>query len=76
MCSSDLSWFGDAVRQQYGYGRLDLPKFAATTASMAQRYAPADLMKRLTSVEEFRDLLGTNVQESLALDVSMIGALG
>ena len=70
-----VSWFGDAVRQQCGYGRLDLADFASTTSRMAASFAPEDLIKRLQAVENLRDLLGTNVQESLALEVSMLKAL-
>ncbi len=70
-----VSWFGDAVRQQCGYGRLDLPGHASTTGRIAASLQPDDLMKRLQAVENLRDLQGTNVQESLSLEVAMLTAL-
>ncbi|MEM0898274.1 MAG: hypothetical protein AAGJ79_15505, partial [Verrucomicrobiota bacterium] len=57
-----ISWYGDAVRQQNGHARLDLPDFAATTAGLGQAVGKSELLRRLNAVEGLRDLISTNVQ--------------
>ncbi|MEM9480286.1 MAG: hypothetical protein AAGA58_11600 [Verrucomicrobiota bacterium] len=69
-----ISWFGDAVRQQNGHARLDLPEFAPTTARLGQEMGKSELLRRLDAVEGLRDLISTNVQENLALESAMIRA--
>ncbi len=71
-----VAWFGDALRQQSGYGRLDLPDDAAATAELARRLPAADLLRRMAAVEALRDDLATNVQEALALEVAFLEAFG
>jgi len=71
-----VSWFGDALRQQAGYGRLDFPDYADTTRRIAETMAPEELSKRIAAAEELRELLNTNVQEILALEVSFLNAFG
>lgn len=69
-----VAWFGDALRQQNGYGRLDLPHDAAATAALSQALSTTQLAKRMEAVERLRDDLATNVQESLAIEVAFIEA--
>ena len=69
-----VAWFGDALRQQTGYGRLDLPEDAAATAELARALPAADLSRRMAAVESLRSDLATNVQEALAVEVAFLGA--
>jgi DNA polymerase-3 subunit delta' len=71
-----VAWFGDALRQQSGYGRLDLPEDAEHTAKLAHALSPAALGQRIAAVEGLRDDLATNVQESMAIEVAFLEAFG
>ncbi|MEM7384202.1 MAG: hypothetical protein AAF514_04585 [Verrucomicrobiota bacterium] len=70
-----LTFFGDGLRQQIGYTRLDLPAFAPASQAIANAFSPAELEKRLKAIETMRDqLTGTNVHEALALEVGFLRA--
>ncbi|MFP6872009.1 MAG: hypothetical protein VCA55_00735 [Verrucomicrobiales bacterium] len=69
-----VAWFGDSLRQQSGYGRLDLPDDAAATQLLAESIPPAELSRRMAVVEDLRDDLATNVQEALAIEAAFIAA--
>ena len=69
-------WFGDALRQQQGAPQLDLPAYAEATGALAKQYSLEDLTTRLSAVEDLRAHLGTNVNESLALEVGFLRAFG
>lgn len=69
-------WFGDSLRQQQGATHLDLPAYAAATAALAAQFNVEELVRRLAGVEALRDHLGTNVNESLALEVAFLRAFG
>ncbi|MBE2286356.1 MAG: hypothetical protein IAE77_23065, partial [Prosthecobacter sp.] len=42
-----LAWFGDVARQQAGAEHLDLPKHQSLTATLATKWEPADVAKRV-----------------------------
>ncbi len=69
-----IVWFGDALRQQHGAPQLDLPDYAAATAALAAQFGVEELTRRLAGVERLRDDLGTNVNESLALEAGFLRA--
>jgi DNA polymerase-3 subunit delta' len=71
-----VSWFGDALRQKQGVGHRDLPWHTDATSALARQFPPEDLIRRLGGVEELRDHLATNVNESLALEVAFLRAFG
>jgi DNA polymerase-3 subunit delta' len=71
-----LSWFGDVARQQAGAEHLDLPKHQNMTASLAAKWAPDDVAKRVRVLRQLESHLHTNVNESLALEVGFIQAFG
>lgn len=71
-----LSWFGDVARQQAGAEHLDLPKHQSMTASLATKWGPADVAKRVRILRQLESHLHTNVNESLALEVCLIQAFG
>ncbi|MBP6601829.1 MAG: ATP-binding protein [Verrucomicrobiales bacterium] len=71
-----VMWFGDAMRQQHGVTHLDLPGYAAATATLAKRFSIDELSDRIDAVEDLRANLNTNVFEALALEVGFIRAFG
>jgi DNA polymerase-3 subunit delta' len=71
-----LSWMGDVARQQVGGGQLDILPYQDATAALAQRWTPGQLHKRLAALRKLDQLLRTNVNESLALEVTFITAFG
>ncbi|MFO1485573.1 MAG: hypothetical protein U1F71_19580 [Verrucomicrobiaceae bacterium] len=71
-----LSWFGDVARQQAGAENLDLPKHQSMTATLATKWEPADVAKRVRILRQLESHLYTNVNESLALEVCFIQAFG
>lgn len=71
-----LSWMGDVARQQVGGGQLDILTYQDATAALAQRWTPSQLHKRLAALRKLDQLLRTNVNESLALEVTFIAAFG
>ncbi len=71
-----VSWFGDALRHQAGYSRIDFPQHADVTKRIAEQMPKEELQRRMDAAEELRELLNTNVQEILALEVSFMNAFG
>lgn len=71
-----LSWFGDVARLQAGAEHLDLPRHQATTRSLAEKWSPADVAKRIRTLRQLESHLHTNVNESLALEVCFLQAFG
>ncbi len=69
-------WFGDALRQQQGAAHLDLPAYAEATGALARQLPFEELSRRFAAVVQLRDHLGTNVNESLALEVAFGRAFG
>jgi hypothetical protein len=67
---------GDVARQQVGGGQLDILPYQDATAALAQRWTPGQLHKRLAALRKLDQLLRTNVNESLALEVTFITAFG
>ena len=71
-----LSWFGDVARQQAGAEHLDLPKHQSMTASLASKWPPDEVTRRVRVLRQLESHLHTNVNESLALEVCFIQAFG
>ena len=69
-----ISWFGDALRHKKRYTRLDFSQQSEFTLDLSKGFSADELMKRIKSLERLRDDLGTNVQESLAIEVSFLEA--
>ncbi|MCB1232443.1 MAG: hypothetical protein KDN19_19500 [Verrucomicrobiae bacterium] len=69
-----VAWFGDALRQQAGGSRLDLPEYAEHTSVMARKFEGRELDRKIEMVEKLRSHLATNVQETLAMEVAFIRA--
>lgn len=72
-----IIWFGDALRHRHGVAHRDLPRYAEATAALAERYSVEELTERYGAMEKLRDhLVGTNVNETLALEVCFVKAFG
>ena len=69
-----VAWFGDSLRQQAGYAKLDLPEDANYTRLLAESVPADELSRRMSSLEKLRDDLATNVQEALAIEVAFVDA--
>lgn len=69
-----VAWFGDALRQQAGGQRLDLPDYAEHTAAVAGKVPGEELDRRIEVFEKLRSHFATNVQEVLAMEVAFIRA--
>ncbi len=69
-----LAWFGDSLRQQNNWHRLDLQAYADTTKELARQMDATSLGKKMEAIETLRNNLNTNVQEALALESAFITA--
>lgn len=71
-----LTWFGDVLRLQNGYGGIDLAEYADVTRAVAEKLSRDDLEKRIDAIETLRMQMETNVNEGLALEVAFLVAFG
>ena len=69
-----LQWWADVLRHQQGGGQLDFDMCADATTTVATRFSTADVLKRLTHIEELRENFNRNVQETLAIEVAFLQA--
>jgi DNA polymerase III subunit delta' len=68
------SWWADVLRQQHQASHLDLPDFAADTASLGKRLPASTVIERADAVGGLRENFGRNVQEQLAVEVAFLDA--
>jgi DNA polymerase III subunit delta' len=67
-----FAWWTDVLRENKGVAQRNLPRARQETAALAIRFGPAEILKRIRSLEELRDHLGRNVHESLAIEVAFL----
>jgi DNA polymerase-3 subunit delta' len=67
-------WFRDVWLQALNLGgaHLSYPQFATATQDVARRLNPAEALGNIETVETTQELLATNVQEALALEVGFL----
>ena len=65
-------WWTDVLRENKGVAQRNLPRARKETAALATRFGPAEILKRIRSLEELRDHLGRNVHEALAIEVAFL----
>jgi DNA polymerase III subunit delta' len=67
-------WFRDVWLSSLGLGNdlLSFPQLSGSIKKVGARVRPAEAMKNLGLLEETQRLLATNVQEALALEVSLL----
>jgi DNA polymerase-3 subunit delta' len=65
-------WWSDTLRASKGIERRDLPAAKEETKSLAEKLSTPEILRRLRRLEELRDHLGRNIQETLALEVAFL----
>lgn len=69
-------WWSDVLRAKSGVERRDLVDLTSATANVAGRFSMAEILKRIRRLEEMRDHLGRNIQETLAIEVAFLRVFG
>src|SRR3954468_15300122 len=67
-----FAWWTDVLRATNGVAQRDLPAATQETAALARRFDNPQILKRIHFLEEFRDHLGRNIHESLAIEVAFM----
>jgi len=67
-----FAWWTDVLRATNAVAQRDLPAATKETAALAQHFDNAQIFKRIRLLEEFRDHLGRNIHESLAIEVAFL----
>jgi DNA polymerase-3 subunit delta' len=67
-----FAWWTDVLRATNAVAQRDLPAATQETAALARRFDNAEILKRIRLLEEFRDHLGRNIHESLAIEVAFL----
>lgn len=67
-----LNWWADVLRPRNDATQLEYPEFAADTAKIAGRFSTAQVLKKITAIEELRENLDRNVQEQLATEAAFL----
>ena len=67
-----FAWWTDVLRASNNVAQRDIPVAKQETATLANRFSTAEILRRIRSLEEFRDQLGRNIQEGLAIEVAFL----
>ena len=67
-----FAWWTDVLRASNDVTQRDLPAAKQETAALARRFATAEILRRIRSLEELRDHLGRNIHEGLAIEVAFL----
>jgi DNA polymerase-3 subunit delta' len=67
-----FAWWTDVLRASNDVTQRDIPAAKQETATLAKRFLSSEILRRIRSLEELRDHLGRNIQESLALEVAFL----
>jgi len=68
-------WWADVARLQNGAPEIDLEDFSESTAALAGRIDPVDVVNRVKAIETLHDnLQRSGVQEPLAVEVAFLKA--
>lgn len=65
-------WWSDVLRATTGLKENEIPAAGQHTRALAKRLTTNDCLKRLRRLEELRDQLGRNIQETLAIEVAFL----
>jgi len=68
------TWWTDVSRQRAGVPHLDLPRYAAQTAWLAQQEDALATLERLDALENLKTHLAQNINEPLALEAAFLKA--
>lgn len=65
-------WWGDVLRASTDMAPRELPAARAKTETVAARLTSSEILRRIWRLEELRDQLGRNIQETLAIEVAFL----
>ena len=65
-------WWSDVLRAATAVERRELPAAGKETAAIARQLTTPEILRRLRRIEELRDQLGRNIQETLAIEVAFL----
>ena len=68
-----FEWWSDVLRARTNVDSRNLPAAKQETAALAKRFTTAEVLRRIRRLEELRDHLGRNIQETLAIEVAFLG---
>jgi DNA polymerase-3 subunit delta' len=71
-----LEFWSDVLRASSKVARRDLPAAKKETAVLAERFNISEVLRRIQRLEELRDHLGRNIQETLAFEVAFLQVFG
>src|SRR5215468_2403123 len=67
-----FAWWTDVLRASNDVAQRDIPAAKQETATLANRLSTAEILRRIRSLEQLRDHLGRNIQETLAIEVAFL----
>ena len=67
-----FAWWTDVLRASNGVAQRDIPAAKHETATLANRFSSAEILRRIRSLEELRDHLSRNIHEGLAIEVGFL----
>lgn len=71
-----FGWWSDVLRASSSVDHRDFPSAKEETAAVAGRFITADVLRRIRRLEELRDHLGRNIQETLAIETAFLEIFG
>ena len=67
-----FAFWTDVLRASNDVAQRDIASVKQETATLANRFSSAEILRRIRSLEELRDHLGRNIQEGLAIEVAFL----
>src|SRR4029077_3811659 len=67
-----FAWWTAVLRASNDVAQRDIPAAKQETATLANRFSTAEILRRIRSLEELRDHLSRNIHESLAIEVAFL----
>jgi DNA polymerase III subunit delta' len=67
-----FAWWTDVLRASNDVVQRDIPAAKPETATLANRFSSAEILRRIRSLEELRDHLGRTIHEGLAIEVAFL----
>jgi DNA polymerase-3 subunit delta' len=68
-----FAWWTDVLRASNDVAQRGILSAKQETATLADRFSTAEILRRIRSLEELRDHLGRNIHEGLAIEVALLG---
>lgn len=66
------AWWNDVLRAKNGIERSELSDVRKRTSAVAERFSTTEILRRIRRLEELRDHLGRNIQETLATELAFL----